>query len=68
MYTRCEALEKAIFDTNEISEPQKQADAFKNEVFSRMTELRIAADEAETLTDRKFWPYPDYADLLFGVR
>ncbi len=68
MYTRCEALEKAIFDTNEISEPQKQADAFKNEVLSRMTELRIAADEAETLTDRKFWPYPDYADLLFGVR
>lgn len=33
-----------------------------------MNELRITADELEVITDREFWPYPSYGDLLFGVR
>ena len=26
------------------------------------------ADEAETITSKRFWPFPTYGDLLFGVR
>ena len=33
-----------------------------------MQKLRLACDEAETLTAKEFWPYPSYADLLFSVR
>jgi len=33
-----------------------------------MAKLRAAADEAEVLTDRSYWPFPTYGDLLFGVR
>ena len=37
-------------------------------VVPAMTKLRAAADEAEVLTDRSYWPFPTYGDLLFGVR
>ena len=37
-------------------------------VIPAMTKLRAAADEAEVLTDRSYWPFPTYGDLLFGVR
>ena len=44
------------------------ATMFKDEALAAMDALRFAADEAECVTDRTFWPYPTYADLLFGVQ
>ncbi|MBO5099060.1 MAG: glutamine synthetase type III, partial [Clostridia bacterium] len=44
------------------------ATMFKDEALTAMDALRFAADEAECVTDRTFWPYPTYADLLFGVQ
>ncbi len=32
-----------------------------------MEKLREVADELEPLTAKKYWPYPSYSDLLFGV-
>ena len=29
--------------------------------------LRAASDTAETLTAEKYWPFPTYVKLLFGV-
>ena len=37
-------------------------------VLSKMGELRVACDEAETMTAKKYWPFPTYGDLLFGVK
>ena len=34
-------------------------------IISDMEELRRYADILEKLTDKKFWPYPTYSDLLF---
>ena len=36
-------------------------------VFSAMQELRAVADELETITAAKYWPFPTYGDLLFRV-
>jgi glutamine synthetase len=33
-----------------------------------MAELRVVCDEAETVTAEKYWPFPTYSDLLFGVK
>ena len=43
---------------------QKDAD----NTLPKMAALRVAADEAETLTDSNFWPFPTYGNLLFGVK
>ena len=37
-------------------------------VLVKMGELRLACDEAETTTAKKYWPFPTYGDLLFSVR
>ena len=47
---------------------QKIAEYYKDIVIPKMDELRALADRMEVLTDRNYWPYPSYADLLFGVR
>lgn len=47
---------------------QKIAENYKDIVIPKMEEIRASADKIELLTDRDYWPYPSYADLLFGVR
>ena len=58
---------------------RKEIDGYKKErevpdfryidvIFKAMNELRISVDEAEVITDRKYWPYPSYGELLFSVR
>ncbi len=37
----------------------------RDSVLPLMQELRRAADEAETLTERSFWPFPTYGDFLY---
>ncbi len=37
----------------------------RDELLPVMAELRRSADEAETLTDRTYWPFPTYGDLLY---
>lgn len=32
-----------------------------------MAQMRAAADEMETMVDKKDWPYPAYSDMLFYV-
>lgn len=69
MYQKTKALEETLMklvhmDCDELEE----AKYYQTKVFSAMNELRIAADEIESITDRKAYPYPNYGDLLFGVR
>ncbi len=40
----------------------------KDSILPKMETLRMAADEAETLTSEKYWPFPTYDKLLFGVK
>ncbi len=44
------------------------AKVFEEDVLSLMKIIRSDVDLAECITDSAFWPYPTYADLLFGVR
>ena len=40
----------------------------RDDLLPRMAELRVVCDEAETITDESFWPFPTYGKLLFGVK
>jgi len=69
MYSDVRALERELDKTSQFSDnAQKLADYYKDTVISRMEKVRESADKMETMTERKFWPYPSYAELLFGVR
>ena len=32
-----------------------------------MANLRRCADAMEAVTDKKYWPYPSYGEILFSV-
>ena len=66
--TEVRTLEKASDDAEELADVLTRACAYKNNVLSAMSALRESVDELETLTARKYWPYPNYGDLLFSVK
>jgi len=69
MYRKTQALEDTLLNLvqKDFGELER-AQYYQGTVFHAMTELRIVADELESVTDRSFYPYPNYGDLLFGVR
>ena len=69
MYQRTKDLEEVLMKLTHMEcDELAKAQYYRTEVFGAMNELRIVADEIEGVMNRKFYPYPNYGDLLFGVR
>ena len=41
------------------------AEYYRNTIVPGMKQLRAFADELEQITDKSYWPYPTYSDILF---
>ena len=61
-------LQKALIKLQDAEDIEKESVMIRDGVFSEMCALRVACDEAETITDKSYWPFPSYADILFSVR
>ena len=69
MFTKTVELEKILKKIPQKYENElERARYYQNRVLDVMIQLRTAADEIERITDRSYYPYPNYGDLLFGVR
>ena len=68
IYAKVVDVENAVIATKDIVNSLDRAMAYRDKVFEGMQMLRADCDEAERITAKKYWPYPTYADLLFGVR
>ena len=64
---KAKELEALLSEAQTVAETAAQATFFAEKVIPVMQQLRSAADEAESLTDEKAWPFPTYGDLLFSV-
>ena len=62
-----EALLNVEKKASAMERGKEQAFCYHDEVMVAMTALRKPADELEKLVDKKYWPFPTYADLLFEV-
>ena len=62
------ALETEAIRYKTITSITEAAFMIRDVILQRMAELRVVCDEAETLTAEKYWPFPTYDKLLFGVR
>lgn len=61
-------LEDAVIKAGDCSADALDiATYYRNSVFSVMQELRAVGDSMETETAQKYWPYPTYTELLFGI-
>ncbi len=67
LYQRLEALDAAIVKAGSIEDVLENARFYQSSVLGAMNELRIVADELETLVGEDYWPYPTYGDMLFRV-
>ena len=65
---KADELETAVVGLQDAEDVGTQANAIRDKVLVKMSELRLACDEAETITAKKYWPFPTYGDLLFGVK
>ena len=71
IYNKTEKLEQAVMQAKQVAESgdsSKTAFFYREQVFAAMNELRLCADELETVTPKEMWPFPSYGDLLFSVR
>jgi len=65
---KTEELENALVELHNAEDIISEANMIRDVVLVKMGELRLACDEAETTTAKKYWPFPTYGDLLFSVR
>ena len=68
MYKEIAALEKNVAKIESIDEVGKLAVFCKDNVLVSMENLRRTADKLETMTDKKYWPFPSTGDLIFSIR
>ena len=61
-------LEDALSAYAAESDITKASCLIRDRVLPAMDALRAPCDKAETLTAESYWPFPNYGDLLFGVR
>lgn len=65
---KADELSNALLALDDAEDIEEKSIMIRDTVLSLMGELRLACDEAETLTAKSYWPFPTYADLLFGVK
>ena len=68
IYDKVGELEEALIKVSDNKDLLEEAREYKSDVFMKMQSLRASVDAAETVTSAKYWPFPSYGELLFGVR
>ena len=63
LFAAVNALQDAL--TKRPQTAVETAAYFRDVVIPLMNEVRFAADTLETITDKAYWPYPTYSDLLY---
>ena len=62
------SLDTTLIRLKAVPDVTDAAYVIRDVVLQKMAELRVVCDEAESITADKYWPFPTYGDLLFGVR
>lgn len=68
LYSGVSVLEDKLNKTSEIEDITKLSVYYKDIIIPAMDDVREPADKLEVITAKKYWPFPTYGDLLFGVR
>ena len=65
---KTDALESVLMDLDKAKDTIEESEMIRDTILPKMCELRVPCDEAEVLTAKRYWPFPTYADLLFGTK
>ena len=65
---KADALEEAAVKVRGAEDIIEESCMIRDLVLPAMEALRAPCDQAEAVTAKSYWPFPTYADLLFGVK
>ena len=68
IYSGLDDLDKAVMKLSDAADVEEESYMIRDEILPKMNAIRVSCDEAEVVTAEKFWPFPTYGELLFGVR
>ena len=68
IFEKCDEIDKVLCKLSDSANVEQEGYMIRDELLPKMSELRVACDEAEVITAEKYWPFPTYGELLFGVR
>lgn len=60
-------LKTKLETSGTISNMEKRAHYYYDEVIPTMNRLRDPADRLEMIVDKEYWPFPSYGDMIFEV-
>lgn len=63
--TKLDALEHEL--NHEGGDELSHAKHFRDKVIPKMKDVRVIADNLETIVDNEYWPLPTYAEMLYIV-
>ncbi len=61
-------LEDALTELEKAEDVGAESAMIRDTLLPKMRDLRVVCDKAETMTAKKYWPFPVYDDLLFSVK
>ncbi len=64
---KIDALESALCVLHAEPVSANKANICRDSVIPCMDELRVISDEMETIVGEKYWPFPNYDELLYSV-
>ena len=67
IYFTANELDAAAEACPKDGDAMRSASYMRDHIPALMEKLRTLADEAETLTAEKYWPFPTYGKLLFSI-
>ncbi len=67
LFNAIEVLRAAIEHTKHTADALENAQYERDVIIPAMNDVRLIADDLETIVDKKYWPFPTYDDLLFNV-
>ncbi len=65
--TALAALKMAMDNVKDFKNEKELAEFFKDTIVPKMKRLRVPVDNLERIVDKRVWPLPTYADLMFEV-
>lgn len=68
LYAVTQELQNSVDNAESFANVLVEAEYYRDEVLSRMEAARTAADQLELVVGRKYWPFPTYGELLYGVK
>ena len=68
LYEDIEDLQENVNNAESFNDVEKLAFFSRDNILVSMENLRKTADTLETITDKKYWPFPSTGDIIFSIK